>query len=219
LGQNQTYLQALTRAGATPLLIPHLVDETPLRSLYDLLDGLLLPGGVDVDPARYGEARHEECGQSSPDQDETEIRLARWAVNEGKPLLAICRGIQVLNVTLGGSLYQDINSQIPGSEKHDWYPGYARVHLPHSVTITPQTRLATILGESVVRVNSLHHQAIKDIAPGLLATGHTPDGILEAVEVEAHPFAIGVQWHPEELAPTDPRAQRLFDELIEACQR
>jgi putative glutamine amidotransferase len=219
LGQNQTYLKALVRAGAAPLLIPHLVDGALLRTIYDLLDGLLLPGGEDVDPACYGEPRHERCGQPSAERDETEIKLARWALGDGKPLLAVCRGIQVLNVALGGSLYQDLETQIPGSEKHDWYPGHARDRLSHMVAITPQTRLAEILEESVVPVNSLHHQAIKCIAPGLIAAGRTPDGIIEAVEAEAHPFALGVQWHPEELAPTDRRAQRLFDALVEACKR
>lgn len=222
-GQSQAYVHAVVRAGAAPLLIPPLADKTLLRVLYELLAGLLLSGGEDVDPAYYGEPRHEKCVPVSHDRDETELTLARWAVDDGKPLLAICRGIQVLNVALGGSLYQDIQAQVPGAAKHDWYPDCPRNHLSHTVIVAPQTHLAHILdplnspGPSY-QVNSLHHQAVKDVAPGLVVAARASDQIVEAVEVEGHPFAIGVQWHPEELADNDVRAQRIFSALIEACQ-
>jgi len=218
LGQNRTYLRALTRAGATPLLIPHLPDETQLRTLYDLLDGLLLPGGEDVDPAWYRETPHDKLGKTSPERDTVELALARWSMDEGLPLLAMCRGIQVLNVALGGSLYQDIQHQVPTAQKHNWYPGYPRNHLPHTVDVSPQTRLAHILRTTSLPVNSLHHQALKKVASGLTVVARSPDGIIEAVEAEDHPFAIAVQWHPEELADTDERAQRLFDALVDACR-
>lgn len=218
LGQNQTYLQALTRAGAAPLLIPHLADNVLLRTLYELTDGLLLPGGGDVAPARYGESPHEKCGPASPARDETELTLTRWAMDEGKPLLAICRGIQVLNVALGGSLYQDIATLVPGARKHNWHPDYPRDHLSHLIDVTPQTRLARILEQTTLPVNSLHHQALKDVAPGLRVVAHAPDNVIEAVEANGHPFALGVQWHPEELASSDTRAQQLFSALVKACQ-
>ncbi len=256
--QNQTYVHAVARAGAVPLLIPQLTDRALLRTLYELLDGLLLSGGEDVDPAYYGEPRHEKCGRVSPGRDDTELTLIRWAVDDKKPLLAICRGIQVLNVALGGSLYQDIQAQVPGADEHDWRPGYPRNYLSHTVTIAPQTRLAQVLGMTSLRlrsgqalrlplrlgsghgsgqalrqgfdglspaaqdtalpVNSMHHQAIKDVAPGLIVAAQAPDEIVEAVEVEGHPFALGIQWHPEELAENDARAQRIFGALVEACQ-
>jgi putative glutamine amidotransferase len=247
----------LARAGAASLLIPQLpvlsvvegTDKTLLRTIYDLVDGLLLSGGEDVDPAHYGEPRHEKCGPVSPDRDKVEFTLTRWAMDDGKPLLAICRGIQVLNVALGGSLYQDIRAQVRGVVKHDWHPGYSRNRLSHTIIVAPQTHLAHILGapsegrrrlrrrcsgqaspDAVFAqresspcpsywVNSLHHQAIKDVAPGLTVAARAPDKIVEAVEAEGHPFAIGVQWHPEELAGNDLRAQRIFDALVEACQR
>jgi putative glutamine amidotransferase len=240
-GQNQTYIHALAKAGAAPLLIPNLTDKTLLRTLYDLLDGLLLSGGEDIDPAHYGETRHEKCGPVSPDRDKVELTLTRWAMDDGKPLLGICRGIQVLNVTLGGSLYQDIQAQVQGAGKHDYrYPGYPRNRLSHPVLspacpersrrvegtaiVAPQTRLAHILGLlnspcPLYWVNSSHHQAIKDVAPGLTVAACAPDGIVEAVEAEGHPFAVGVQWHPEELADNDARSHRIFDALVEACQR
>jgi len=215
------------------------------------LDGLLLAGGEDVDPACYGEPRHEKCGPVSPDRDKAELTLTRWAMDDGKPLLAICRGIQVLNVALGGSLYQDIQAQARGADKHDWHPGYPRNRLSHKAIVTPQTRLAHILGSLnsphplgslnsphtqdplnsphpldslnsprslCIPVNSLHHQAIKDVAPGLTVAARAPDKIIEAVEAEAHSFAIGVQWHPEELADNDVQAQRIFDALVEAVR-
>jgi len=218
IGQNRSYLDALSRAGATPLLIPFVTDPDRLRLLFDRLDGLLLPGGGDVDPARYGESLHEKSGGISPERDDVELMLARWAMQEGKPLLAICRGIQVLNVALGGSLYQDIEAQAPGAGKHDWYPGYARDHRPHTVAVAPGSRLARILEASEQPVNSLHHQALRDVAPGLTVVARAPDGIVEAVEAGDHPFALAVQWHPEELAPADSRAQVLFDTFVEACR-
>ena len=211
------YVHAVARAGAAPLLIPNLIEKTALRTLYELLDGLLLSGGEDVDPAHYGEPRHEKCGPVSPDRDEVELTLTRWAMDDGKPLLAICRGIQVLNVALGGSLYQDIQAQVQGADKHNWQPGYPRDRLSHTVTVAPQTRLTHILGTTSLPVNSLHHQAIKDVAPGLTVAAHAPDNVIEAVEAKGHPFAIGVQWHPEELANNDVRSQRIFDALVEAC--
>jgi putative glutamine amidotransferase len=216
LGQNQTYLQAVLRAGAAPLLIPHITDHVLLRAIYQRLDGLLLPGGEDVAPTRYGEMPHEKCGTPSQERDETELTLATWAVEEGKPLLAICRGIQVLNIALGGSLYQDIQAQIPGAAKHDWYPGHPRTLRPHGVDCVEGSRLADTVGSSSLEVNSLHHQALKALAPTLEITARAPDGVVEAVEVPGHPFALGVQWHPEELAAEDAQAQALFAALVEA---
>jgi putative glutamine amidotransferase len=218
VGMNRSYVNVLLKAGAVPLLIPHIADKAVLRAVYERLDGLLLPGGGDIDPVHYGETRHGKCNQPSAERDDTELALARWAMDGGLPILAICRGIQVLNVALGGSLFQDIQSQIAGAERHDWYPNHPRDRLSHTVTINPGTRLARIAGATTLPVNSLHHQSIKDLAPGLVETGRSPDGIVEAVEAPDHPFAIGVQWHPEELAGSDARAQRLFDSLVEASK-
>jgi putative glutamine amidotransferase len=232
LGQNSTYLQALIRAGAAPLLIPNLADPVLLRSVYERVDALLLPGGGDIAPERFGEQVHAKCGPPDLDRDQTELALVRWCVADHKPLLAICRGIQVLNVALGGSLYQDIEALVPGAGRHDWFPGYPRDLLAHAVGVLPGTHLAASLelgdgplslpvsdGGIRLEVNSLHHQAVKDLAPGLRVAARAPDGIIEAVEVEGHPFALGVQWHPEELAYRDGRAQRLFAALVRAIGR
>jgi putative glutamine amidotransferase len=217
-GQNQSYVDAVIRAGAAPLLIPNVTDRTLLRTLYDLVDGLLLSGGGDIDPNYYGESRHEACGIPDLERDETELALIRWAIEEGKPLLAICRGIQVVNVALGGTLYQDLQAQAPEAERHDWSPGYPRDYIAHSVSISPQTRLGRIVGADPLPVNSFHHQAIKHVAPELTVTARAPDQIIEAVEGKGHPFVVGVQWHPEGLAREDARAQRLFDALVKACR-
>jgi len=219
LGQNRSYVDAVVQAGAAPLLIPNLVDKILLRTLYNLLDGLLLSGGGDIDPTHYGQSRHEKCGTPSPERDEVELTLTRWAIDEGMPVLAICRGIQVLNVALGGSLYQDIQAQVPGAERHQWSPGYPRDYIAHTISISPQTQLARIVGTNPLPVNSFHHQAIREVAPGLTVTAHAPDQIIEAVEADGHPFAVGVQWHPEGLAGGDIRAQQLFEALVKSCQR
>ncbi len=219
LGMSRSYVNALLRAGAAPLLIPHIEEKSVLRALFERLDGLLLPGGGDIDPVHFCEARHPKCNEPSAERDDTELALARWAMEGGVPVLGICRGIQVLNVALGGSLFQDIQAQIPSAERHDWYPNYPRDRRSHAVAVTPDTRLAHVVGATTLPVNSLHHQSVKDVAPGLVVTGHSPDGIVESVEAPDHPFAVGVQWHPEELAESDARAQRLFDAFVEASQQ
>jgi len=216
LGQNEAYLRALVSAGAVPLMIPTLEEPGHLRVLYNLLDGLLLPGGEDVDPACYSHETQSWCGRVSPERDEVEIALARWAMADGLPLLAICRGTQVLNVALGGSLHQDIATELPGTERHDWYPDHPRDRVSHKVAVTPGSRLVAVLETTSPPVNSLHHQAIDVTAPELAVVGRAPDNVIEAVEAPGHPFALGVQWHPEELAAGDVRAQRLFDALARA---
>ncbi len=217
-GQNQAYIDAVVQAGGAPLLIPHLAEEGLLRTVYDRLAGLLLPGGEDLDPGQYGEEIHAKCGAISAERDATELRLVRWAAAEGKPILAICRGIQVLNVGLGGSLYQDLTSQLPAADRHDWYPGLPRSYLAHTVSVEAGTRLAALLGAGRQAVNSLHHQAAKEIAPGLVVAATAPDGVVEALEASDHPFALGVQWHPEELVATDDRARRLFRAFVQASR-
>jgi len=218
LAQNRTYVQAVVRAGGLPLLIPHLEDRALLRTVYERLDGLLLPGGEDIHPGHFREAIHDRCRSISPERDATELPLARWAMEEGKPVLGICRGVQVMNVALGGSLYQDIGAQCPGAGRHDWYPGFPRNLLAHGITLVDGTNLARMLDGSALEVNSLHHQSVKDLAPAMELAAVALDGIVEAVEVRDHPFAIGVQWHPEELAPSDARHQRLFDALVRASR-
>jgi putative glutamine amidotransferase len=217
----QKYVQVLTSCGAVPWLIPLLPgDEDTLRAIFDRLDGLFLPGGVDIEPHQYGEADPGLCGAIDPDRDWAEMTLIRWAVAEGKPLLGICRGLQALNVAAGGSLYQDIEAQRQGAIKHDYFSvsgNYPRDLLTHEVHVGKDSRLAALLCRETLAVNSLHHQGIRRLAPGLVPTAHAPDGLIEGVEGGDGRFLVGVQWHPEELTEKDPAHRRLFTGFIEAA--
>jgi putative glutamine amidotransferase len=200
------------------VLIPLNLSTGALRAIFERLDGLLLTGGADVDPKHYGEAIHEKCGQIDQVRDTVELTLTRWALAEGLPILAICRGIQVLNVAAGGTLYQDIASQMPGSLKHDCWPDYPRNYPAHQVTVNGDSILAAVLGQGRVAVNSTHHQAVKDLAPGFRVVARALDGVIEAIEGCGHPFAVGVQWHPEELVEDAPPMRRLFEEFVSAAR-
>lgn len=219
---NSRYSLAAASMGAVPVMLP-LFHEDPetLRALYDRLDGVLLAGGVDVDPAAFGEAPHPRLGRTDPARDAVELRLATWAVEDRKPLLGLCRGLQVLNVALGGSLWQDIEAQVDGAIKHDYLPtaGYARDYLAHPALLAGDSRLAAAFGAPSIRVNSMHHQAIKVLAPALHPTARAPDGLIEGVESGTEHFLVGVQWHPEIFEPTDPGTQRLFRSFVEAARR
>ena len=218
---SQRYVHVLTAAGAIPWVVPLLEgNEAALRQIYDRLDGLFLPGGVDVDPATYGEARSELCGRIDAARDWTELLLARWALADRKPVLAVCRGAQLINVAVGGSLYQDVSAQHPDAIKHDHFPlkGRRRDELAHDVVIPPGSRLHRLLGADRLEVNSMHHQGIARLAPGLRAVATSPDGLIEGVEGGTNgQFLLGVQWHPEDLVDVDPRMRRLFDAFIEAA--
>jgi putative glutamine amidotransferase len=199
-------------------LLPH--DPEGMRELFERLDGVFLTGGVDVDPARYGEPKHPLCGTTDSDRDAVELMLLEHAIAVGKPVLAVCRGIQILNVARGGTLYQDVTAQVPAALKHDYFPtpsNPSRTYLAHEITVAAGTRLAAILGETVVPVNSMHHQAIKDLAADLRPTAFAPDGIIEAVEGPGGHYLVGVQWHPEELTDAHPGMRRLFTSFVEAA--
>jgi Predicted glutamine amidotransferases len=207
------------QAGGAPLLIPPLLDAATLRTIYERLDGVLLAGGGDIAPNHYGDQPHERLGTIDPPRDLTELRLARWAAAEGKPLLGICRGVQLINVALGGSLYQDIPSQIDTTIDHNLsYTHEDWTFLAHSITIAADSRLARMLGTTHLMINSLHHQAVRRVATGLRAVAWAPDGVIEALESEGPTFIIGVQCHPEALQATvDPRWQHLFAAFVQSC--
>lgn len=217
----QRYVRVLTEAGAVPWVIPLLDgDEATLRCIYDRLDGVFLTGGVDVGPERYGEARQPVCGRTDPPRDWTELTLIRWAAADHKPVLGVCRGMQAINVAHGGTLYQDLHVQYPDAIKHDYFPtanGPSRDALVHEVRVDPGSRLGRVLGVGRSAVNSMHHQGVKELAPGLVASAFAPDGLVEGVEGANGHFLIGVQWHPEELAGAHPPMRRLFAAFVEAA--
>ena len=210
---NQAYLAAVQAAGATPVLVP--LDTRELDGL-EFADGLLLPGGVDVNPTAYG-ARAHPTSEWDDRIDELEFRLARWALERRLPILGICRGLQVLNVVLGGTLVQDLPSQRPEGVQHPRQG--PRFSLTHRLTMVPGSRLAAALGEAEVQVNSLHHQGVDRLAPGLTISARAEDGLVEGVEMQGDGWVVAVQFHPEELFSTQPYAAGLFDSFVAACAR
>lgn len=211
------YVEGVNKAGGLAILLPLTVDEAILAEAMDLCDGFLLSGGPDIDAKYYEELNYRFNGEIDPARDSMEITVSRYAVASGKPILGICRGIQLLNVALGGSLFQDIHSQIKDRDllKHsqeapEWYP-------VHEVSIKKDTKLWNCYGKDKIGVNSFHHQAVKDPGKGLQPVSWSPDGIIEAIEHESHVFAVGVQWHPELMWQEDIEALRLFEAFVNAA--
>jgi putative glutamine amidotransferase len=219
-GQGLSYVRSVALAGGVPLIIPLELGESAWRRIYERLDGLLFPGGVDVNPLYYGEEPHPRLGKVDDPLDQAELILARWAIEDHFPLLAICRGIQLINVAAGGSLYQDLPAQLPDAFPHACNaPTYPREYRAHAVHIESGSRLATAMGTTQCKTNSRHHQAVKDLAPGFIMTARAPDGVIEGIEHTAAPFIVGVQWHPESLTATDPQMLAIFEALVEASRQ
>jgi putative glutamine amidotransferase len=216
---NQRYYHAAAMAGAAPVLIPLLDEIEPLRAIYERLDGILIPGGVDVDPRVFGETPHERLGRIDPARDRVEIQLVKWAVEDRKPVLGLCRGLQVINVALGGTLYQDLDAEYPNAIKHDYFPnyGFPRDHLAHEVAVHDGSRLHHALAGGSVPVNSMHHQGIKALGSGLVVSATAPDGLIEAIELPNDGFVIGVQWHPEVFELSEPSSGELFRDFMAAA--
>jgi putative glutamine amidotransferase len=216
---NGAYIRAVQEAGGIPVLItPHFTPEVQ-AALWQRLDGLVLTGGGDIAPGRFGEARHPTVDEVSPARDELEIDLTRRAVADAVPLFAICRGIQVLNVALGGTLVQDLPSEWPNALSHSQT---APRHQPtHAVKVMGEgTHLGRLLGTLELDVNSMHHQAIKQLGEGLREVAWAPDGVVEGVEMPGDDrFVLGVQWHPEELVAHDQAARNLFTAIVDAARR
>jgi putative glutamine amidotransferase len=217
---SQRYILTLTAAGAIPWLIP-LVDDATVRGIYEQLDALFLPGGADIDPATYGSAPHPLCDRTDRERDRVEVALARWALEDEKPMLGVCRGMQLINVAAGGSLYQDLAEELPGALKHDYFPfsgqNFARDYLAHDVRVADDTRLARLLGAGTLKVNSMHHQGVRELGRGLVSTAVSPDGLVEAIEGEGDAYLFAVQWHPEALTDNDPRTRGIFSDFVAAA--
>ena len=221
-GQNESgqyylpavYINAVRRAGGLPLMIPP--GEPRLDMILRQMDGLILTGGGDIDPKWYQGHPHSTMYSIDEERDTTEITLARKILNTAIPLLGICRGVQVLNVALGGTLIEHIPDEVEELIEHR-LP--SRKPTPHTVSIQADTRLASILGQTQISVLSWHHQALRKVAPSLIVSSYAPDQVIEAVEHSTHPWLIGVQWHPELTAETDPLQQKLFDALVQAARK
>jgi len=219
-GQGAAYVRSVALAGGAPVVIPVGLQERAWRRIYEGLDGLLFPGGVDVNPAYYGQEPHARLGQVDGLLDEAELVFARWALQDCFPTLAICRGIQLINVAAGGTLYQDIPTQLPDAFPHACNaPTYPRDYRPHIVHLKGSSRLALAIGATECKVNSRHHQSLRDLASGFVVTAQAPDGVIEGIEHQKARFIVGVQWHPESLAEKDPQMLALFEAFVEACRQ
>ncbi len=214
-GTNLPYTTSIADAGGLPVLIPLNLSNDDLDLLLSRLDGILFTGGYDVDPRAYGSLPHPKVEGIDADRDRVEMHLLQSILPTTKPILGICRGCQVINVALGGSLFEDLPEQFPGSIPHDNHD-QPRNYLAHSVEIDPHSRLAAILKTHDVQVNSLHHQGVRKLSQALQAAAIAPDGLIEAFEVPAHPFGLAVQWHPEELQEFEPM-RFLFQAFVQSC--
>ena len=212
----RTYISALADSGALPIILPTTLDMEAIKGMGEMLDGLLVTGGGhDIDPSLYGEDKVAPLGEIKGERSQFELAITRIMMELGRPVLGICNGIQVINVACGGSLIQDIPSQVPASLPHRQKE--TRQETSHEVEILEGTKLASILGAGRMMVNSLHHQAVKDLGEGLIINAKAPDGIIEGVEAPQRPFIIGVQWHPEDLYKTDPKMKALFSSFVRGC--
>lgn len=214
------YVTSVSRAGGVPLLLPILDDAGGAGEVLDRIDGLLLSGGVDIDPLEFGQEPVPGLGRVSPERDLTDLALCRGALERGMPVLGICRGVQVLAVAAGGTLLQDLHTGAPGAVKHQQQaPGW---YATHTVIIEPGTAVHRMLGEPPggrSTVNSYHHQAVDRVPAGFVVSASSTDGIIEAVEARGGGgFAVGVQWHPERMVDRHPAQLGLFTGLVEAAR-
>lgn len=216
----RTYSDVLIHLGAVPMMLPATTDKQAIGEYVNLVDGVLLSGGYDVDPLLFGENTEWACGTISVLRDAFEMELCKAVLARGdKPVFGVCRGFQVLNVALGGTLYQDIQSDKDGSICHR--QKQRAVYPSHAVSIMQGTKLSDMMQAESILVNSLHHQALKQLPDGFAVSALAPDGIVEAAEKLDHPFCMGVQWHPEQLwnQPGSEIHERLFAAFVKACSR
>jgi len=214
---NSAYLHAVQQAGGVPVVLPPQLSASSLARLSRELDGLLLTGGGDIDPVHFGEAPHPTLYEVAPARDALETAAIHAALERQLPILAVCRGLQVLSVARGGTLFPDVLTD-PATEIPHGRSG-PRDQPSHKVKLAPGSRLADTLGTDELEVNSMHHQAVKTLAPRLTAVAWAPDQIIEGVEMpEPSAFVVGVQWHPEELIGHSEPARRLFAALVHAAR-
>lgn len=209
------YMKVIEECGCVPLILPLTDDKAVLDNCFELCDGILMTGGHDVNPEMYHEEKNVMCGIANDIRDSMEKYLFERAVEADKPVLGICRGIQLMNVLLGGTLYQDLPSERPSDVEHHMETPYDRV--AHKVFVLPDTLLADIIGEGEYGVNSYHHQAIKDIAKNAEVMAVSEDGLVEAIGLKEKKFIVGVQWHPEFAYMKDEKCYKLVKAFTDAC--
>ncbi|MTI80293.1 MAG: gamma-glutamyl-gamma-aminobutyrate hydrolase family protein [Firmicutes bacterium] len=212
------YFEAVLAAGGVPIMLPVLAEEKHVSQMLSLCQGLLLPGGGDMDPLLFGEEPHPGNGEICPQCDRFEMAITQEALERDVPILGICRGVQTLNVAAGGTVCQDILEEINSPLKHSqeapkWYP-------THNITTMPGTRIEKIIGSGKTRVNSFHHQMVGRLGENLQVSALAPDGVVEALEhIDSNKFVLGVQYHPEAMWKTDKKARELFIAFIQAAKK
>jgi len=212
------YNRAVEMSGGIPLLLPFTASRALMRQYIDRLDGLVISGGAfDIHPSYYNEKPIKEIGAIKEERTKFELEMTQLALKRDLPLLGICGGAQAINVVLGGSLYQDIATQAPHAYQHE--QGAKKEIGGHRVTIERGTKLAKILRRRTLEVNTTHHQAVKEIGNGLVVNATAEDGLIEGIESLRHSFVLGVQWHPEVLAPKHVAQRRIFSFFIDSCRR
>lgn len=210
------YIECVERAGGIPLLIPICASIETVKQMVSMMDGILISGGHDVNPQEYGQNAKGYCGTIIPARDRQDVELTKYVLNEtDKPILGICRGIQIINVATGGTLYQDL--EIEGGFQHHFTDMYPLNAITHEVTIKPGTRLHSIYGKEEMGVNSFHHQAVKDLGEGFTSTAVSVDGVTEAIEMEGSRFVAATQWHPEMMYDSEEQFQ-IFQAFVNACK-
>ena len=212
--QNDTYINAINKAGGIPILLPCLKSEADILQHLSIIDGLIVSGGPDADPIYFGEEPHPALGNIHPTMDAYEIPLIQEALKRNMPLLGICRGEQMLNIAAGGTLIQDIPASVKSPLKHR--QDAPRHYMTHSAIVVEGTKLAQILGAGTLRVNSFHHQSVRDVPSGFVISASAPDGIIEAIESVEHAFALGLQWHPEGMWNVEENYDALFNAFVGA---
>lgn len=212
----EAYIQALSQAGASPLLIPLGLTEDNLENLLYYFDGFIFSGGGDISAGVYDFANYSELQEVDPGRDQLELYLFHRVKEQNKPFLGVCRGMQLINIALGGTLYADIATSCPGALKHDYLEQYPRDFKAHEIRVTPNSLLDSTLEKPSLEVNSIHHQGVDKLAPDLVASAHSNDGLVEAVELPNYPFGLGVQWHPECLLEM-PEMKKLFGSFVSAA--
>lgn len=212
---NPLYMGGVEQAGGIPMLLSLSDDQRLWEHYLEVCDGFVFTGGQDIDPAIYGQEKLPECGYQAPPRDAQEVYMIRRIFQLDKPALGICRGIQIMNAALGGTLYQDIFSQLSTNVVHRQDKPYEIPH--HQVFLHEGTRVREIIGHQFLSVNSMHHQAVLEPAPGFLVSATAPDGMIEAIEHPEKRFLVGIQWHPEHMWQDYDSARRLWRAFVSAC--
>lgn len=212
------YPEGITAAGGIPVILSILNRDEDIEAIAERLDGFVFSGGQDVDPQYYGEALLKYSNEIYPPRDQLELRLLRAVIARDKPIFGVCRGLQLINVALGGTLYQDINKQLKRDQPIQHFQQNNYEYPVHEVSVATSSRLYEIIGTKTIRVNSMHHQAIAHLSPQLLAAATSADGLVEAVEIPELRFGLAVQWHPEFLWQQDANTLKVLQAFVDACR-